>query len=231
MTLKNSIYLIILIILSGCETPIPEDVVSIKGLNIWVDEHEVTAFEFERFKHQFDIRIASDSTTGWWYSLDSLRWEKSSMATHLKPNSMVGSDSLSPAVQVSWDDACSYCNALNGRLPTVDEWEKMTQGEYIPGNIWEGFFPFKDEGKDGFSAVSSPVKSFSPNSNGLYDVHGNVWEWTSSKDAEGNFFVKSGSFLSDYNSGGFLPDYELALSHDSLRVDLGFRCVYNKEKH
>lgn len=226
MTLRNAISVITPLFLLGCETPILKEVKAIKEVNIWADEHEVTSTDFEDFQNQFDLRIASDSTTGWWFSPDSSIWKSSFTASHLKPNGTGIADSLSPAVQVSWADACAYCNARKGRLPTTKEWTVMTSGSYTPGNIWEGYFPLRDEGVDGFLAQSSPVKSFKVHETGLYDLFGNVWEWTSSPAEEGKYYVKGGSYLSDYNSGGFLPEYILVFSADSLRADLGFRCVY-----
>ena len=226
MTLRNAISAIIPLFLLGCETPIPEDVKAIKEVNIWADEHEVTTKDFEDFHNQADLRIASDTINGWWFSADSSKWKSSFTACHLNPNGTFIADSLSPAVQVSWADACAYCNARNGRLPTTTEWMAMTSESYSPGNIWEGYFPLRDEGLDGFLAQSAPVKSFRANEKGLYDLFGNVWEWTSSAAEEGKYYVKGGSYLSDYNSGGFLPDYTMAFSADSLRADLGFRCVY-----
>jgi len=227
MALRNSISIILLLLFFGCDKPIPEEVREIKEFNIWADEHEVTAKDFEDFQNQFDVRIASDTVSGWWFSAELREWKPSRTASHLKPDGESRADSLAPAVQVSWADACAYCNARNGRLPSINEWMAMTSGVYTPGNIWEGYFPFRDEGLDGFRATSSPVKSFKAHENGLYDLFGNVWEWTNSSDAKGKYYIKGGSFLSDYNSGGFLPDYSKAFSADSLRADLGFRCVYN----
>jgi formylglycine-generating enzyme required for sulfatase activity len=78
-------------------------------------------------------------------------------------------------------------------LPTEAEWEAAAQGALSDniytwgndldvlnkkGNTWQGVFPIKNEPKDGFESIA-PVKSFDPNSIGIYDMLGNVWELTS----------------------------------------------------
>ncbi len=80
------------------------------------------------------------------------------------------------------------------RLPTEAEWEFAARGglsgklyawgdEFTPGgqsmaNTFQGHFPDKDTGEDGYAGIA-PVAQFAPNGYGLYDVAGNVWEWTS----------------------------------------------------
>lgn len=97
-----------------------------------------------------------------------------------------------PVVHIAYEDAVAYCEWAHRRLPTEAEWERAAQGDHAgpvyswgddaselsqKANTWEGEFPVTNTKTDGFDK-RAPVKSYPPNDFGLYDMAGNVWEWT-----------------------------------------------------
>jgi formylglycine-generating enzyme required for sulfatase activity len=123
----------------------------------------------------------------WW------RWTIGANWKHPQGKNSTISDKMDhPVVHVSFEDAKAYCKWAGRRLPTEAEWEYAARGTqknttYLWGddrsqlakwtNSWEGEFPVTNTLADGYER-RAPVKTYLPNSFGLYEMAGNVWELT-----------------------------------------------------
>ncbi|MCQ0110419.1 formylglycine-generating enzyme family protein [Zhouia amylolytica] len=187
-------------------------------------------------------------------------------------SSIEGKDNY-PVVHIAYEDALAYCKWAGRRLPTESEWEYAAKGGKLnskfswgkddeklksAANTWQGEFPKTNTEEDGFDRLA-PVQSFSPNAFGLYDMAGNVWEWTQDwynvnyykelivagevknpKGADQPFnprnpyakekVIKGGSFLCNESyCASYRNSARMASTEDSGMEHLGFRTVATPE--
>ena len=207
---------------------------------------------FQRTTGPVDLKHVSQ----WW------RWTPGACWNHPRgPRSSLRNREDHPVVHVAFEDAAAYADWAGHRLPTEAEWEVAARGgiaraAYVWGNdpeqrgqrlanYWHGEFPYLPETGYGQTA---PVGSFPANAYGLFDMAGNVWEWTtdwySGTPATGSCcseesvdpnqpqfriprkVIKGGSFLcADSYCMRYRPAARRPQQVDTGMSHIGFRCV------
>lgn len=139
--------------------------------------------------HQTPHPVPLHDYRQWWAYVPGACWEHPE-----GPGSSLHGRERHPVVHICYEDAEAYARWAGKAIPTEAEWEFAARGglegaiftwgdEFAPGgrlmaNTWQGEFPWQNLVSDGYERTS-PVRQFPPNGYGLFDMAGNVWEWTS----------------------------------------------------
>ena len=198
-------------------------------------------------------RTAPVRDLSWWSYVPGACWRHPD-----GPETTIDGKENDPVVQIAYEDATAYAAWCGKRLPSEAEWEFAARGglsgalycwgdELNPdgrwmANSWQGSFPMENSAQDGF-AGRAPVGSFPANGYGLYDMAGNVWEWTGTdytarhtstspcctsgqQAAAASKVIKGGSFLCAPNYClRYRPAARQPQTLDSATCHVGFRCA------
>jgi formylglycine-generating enzyme required for sulfatase activity len=187
------------------------------------------------------FNIPSDVDPSWWRWVPGAQWRHPSGHNE----SIIGRD-REPVVQIAYQDAEAYAQWVGKELPSEAQWEYAARGGMaaLPepvdakgqpqANYYQGVFPVKNLNTDGYVG-RAPVGCFKPNGFGLYDMIGNVWEWTSASGARADAsepvnIIKGGSYLCAANYCARYRPAARQFQERGLGTDhIGFRLVDKKK--
>lgn len=178
-----------------------------------------------------------DGNPNWW------RWAVGAQWRHpAGPSETITAKDRDPVVQIAYPDAEVYAKWVGKALPSEEQWEYAARGgkaalpepideaDKPQANYYQGVFPVKDTGADGYLG-RAPVGCFRPKAFGLYDMIGNVWEWTASSGSRADAgepvkIIKGGSYLCAANYCARYRPAARQFQERGLGTDhIGFRLV------
>jgi formylglycine-generating enzyme required for sulfatase activity len=138
-----------------------------------------------------------------------------------------------PVDSVSWDNAMNFCKKMTEEdtkeqkipvgfyytLPTEDEWETLMADASLDNAITSA---------NGNRSGTAPVGTLKPNSLGLYDMRGNVSQWTLGDDSKAYRVLRGGNW-SNWIDINLRPIFRIYVAPDTAQNTFGFRCVLKKK--
>jgi hypothetical protein len=189
-----------------------------------IDRNEVTNAAFQTFSNETQYTTTAGERG---YSWDITRCRRCSWRTP-RPNRNAFDHPDDPVVHVSWTDARAFCEWAGSRLPSEDEWEYAARGAerrtFPWGDEWEsGRIRDTSANNIGLEPVGSHPEGATPD--GIFDLAGSVWEWTSTASGAGEHRIFKGGSWTDripayFRSAAFSED-----APDYSSISLGFRCA------
>ncbi len=143
---------------------------------------------------------APDPYATWWQFVEDANWRNPE-----GPGSSLAGLEQHPVVHIAYEDARAYADWKGHALPTEEQFEYAAQTSVqrdAPGafksNTWQGFFPYQNDPLDGYTGTA-PTGCYGANALGLYDLIGNVWEWTASPYYLGHDFSAKEAYPEGYD--------------------------------
>ncbi len=254
--LKLTIILLLVVFFSSSKNKTtkmpPIEWVEIPGGSFFMGSNKSEAeFPYDETLHRVDIKAFKISK----YEITFNQYDAFCEATgRAKPDDEGWGRGNRPVINITWYDAAAFAEWAGYSLPTEAQWEyacragtttAFNTGDNLTTSQanYNGNYPYKNFPKGVFRGKTMPVGSFPPNKWGLYDMHGNVWEWCSDwyngsyiQSAQKNENKSQNNFCKVFRGGSWnmYAKYCRSAYRNYIRPDfsfnyIGFRVVYSGE--